>query len=83
MKAVELKSSIMLDLETMNEDLLETVARYVRKLTKSTHSRQVATPYKMHLSDKVKRLSGRFAIPADVDINALAADYLMEKHVGR
>lgn len=84
MTAIELKSSIINELNVMNVELLETVARYVRKLNKpATVSVQDITPRKIVISENIKSLQGKFALPADMDAKDMKANYLTEKHVGR
>lgn len=82
MTAIELKSSIMSDLNNMGVDLLEVVARYVRELNmRSATPAQTVVPRKLQLSDKINSLRGQFSIPSDVDTKELLSDYIIEKHV--
>lgn len=68
MTAIDLKVSIMSDLNTMSVELLEDVARYVRKLnTQVATPAQTAMPRKLQLSDQINSLRGKFVIPANMD----------------
>lgn len=83
MTAVELKSSIMSDLNTMGVELLEAVARYVHELSKPvSETPHSTTTRKIQISDRINKLRGRFSIPTNMDEKDLIANYLIEKHVG-
>lgn len=85
MTAIELKSSIMSDLNAMSVELLEVVARYVRDLkTPAISPSQSSTaPRKIKLTDDINRLRGRFSIPANIDSKEIISDYLLEKHTAQ
>lgn len=83
MTAIELKLSIMSDLNAMSVELLEVVARYVRELNRPAEPAQAPQPRKLRISDSINKLRGQFVIPANVDAKEMIASHLMEKHVAR
>lgn len=83
MTAIELRTSINEDLDLLGVETLEYISRYVRRLASRTRSRQKAlsaTPRKVKISSRIRRMSGRFSVPSDLDIKALKADMLEEKY---
>lgn len=84
MTAIELKSSIMSELNAMGVELLEVVARYVRELnTQAATPAKTVMSRKIQLSDQISSLRGKFAIPANMDAKEMVASHLTEKHVVR
>ena len=83
MTAIELRTSINEDLSMLGVETLEYVSRYVRHLASRARSRQKtlpATPRKVTISNRIRRMSGRFSVPTDIDIKVLKADMLEEKY---
>lgn len=83
MTAVELKTSINEDLNLLGVETLEHVSKYVRRLALRARNRQKllsASSRKVKISNRIRRMSGRFSVPSDIDIKALKADALEEKY---
>ena len=83
MTAIELRTSINEDLNLLGVETLEFVSKYVRRLASRARNRQkvvLATPRKVKISSRIRRMSGRFSVPSDVDYKALKADMLEEKY---
>ena len=83
MTAIELRTSINEDLNLLGVETLEFVSKYVRRLALRARNRQkevLATPRKVKISSRIRRMSGRFSVPSDVDYMALKADMLEEKY---
>lgn len=84
MTATELRTSINSDLSVLGVDALESISRYVGRL--ATHARNQRTalppsaPRKIHISGRIRRMSGRFSVPADFDCKTAKADMLDEKY---
>jgi hypothetical protein len=78
MTTVELRTSILADLDQMNVEMLESVSRYVKRL------RRHASPvrHSAEIPDVVLSLLGAGEPVADGDLNAREAynQYLMEKY---
>jgi len=83
MTAIELRTSINEDLNLLGVETLEFVSKYVRRLALRARNRQkvvLATPRKVKISSRIRRMSGRFSVPSDIDYKALKADMLEEKY---
>ena len=83
MTAVELRTSINEDLNTLGVEALEYVSKYVRRLALLARNRQKllpSSPRKVKISNRIRRMSGRFTVSSDVDYKALKADMLDEKY---
>lgn len=82
MTAVELRTSINEDLNTLGVETLEYVSKYVRRLALRARNRQKlsSSPRKVKISNRIRRMSGQFTVPSDVDNKALKADMLDEKY---
>ena len=78
MTTVELRTSILADLDQMNVEMLESVSRYVKRLRH--HSNPVK--HTAEIPDVVLSLLGAGEPVADDDLNAREAynQYLMEKY---
>lgn len=83
MTAIELRTSINEDLNVLGVETLEYVSKYVRRLALRVRNRQKlvsASPRKVKISNRVRRMSGRFSVPSDIDVKELKADMLEEKY---
>lgn len=83
MTAIELRTSINEDLSMLGVETLEYVSKYVRRLALRARGRQKllsVTPRKVKITDRIRRMSGRFSVPADMDYKTLKADMLEEKY---
>ena len=83
MTAIELRTSINEDLNLLGVETLEFVSKYVRRLALRARNRQkvvLSTPRKVKISSRIRRMSGRFSVPSDIDYKALKADMLEEKY---
>ena len=83
MTAVELRTSINEDLNMLGVETLEYVSKYVRRLAHRARNRQKllsTAPRKVKISSRIRRMSGRFFVPSDIDCKALKADLLEEKY---
>lgn len=83
MTAVELRTSINEDLNTLGVETLEYVSKYVHRLALRARNRQKllsSSPRKVKISNRIRRMSGHFTVPSDVDCKALKADMLDEKY---
>lgn len=83
MTAIELRTSINEDLNLLGVETLEFVSKYVRRLAMRARNRQkvvLTTPRKVKISSRIRRMSGRFSVPSDIDYKALKADMLEEKY---
>lgn len=83
MTAIELKTSINEDLNVLGVETLEYVSKYVRRLALRVRNRQKlvsASPRKVKISNRIRRMSGQFSVPTDIDVKALKADMLEEKY---
>ena len=83
MTAIELRTSINEDLNLLGVETLEFVSKYVRRLALRARNRQkvvLTTPRKVKISSRIRRMSGRFSVPSDIDYKALKADMLEEKY---
>ena len=81
MTTVELRTSIMAELDQMSVEMLENVSHYVRRLRR--HARTVnKTDAKEEVPDIVLSLLGAGTPVADDDLNARKAynEYLEEKY---
>ena len=84
MTAIELRSSINSDLSVLGIEALEHVSRYVHRL--SMHTRVVPatpvlpSPRKVKITNRIRRMSGRFSVPVDADYKQLKADILEERY---
>lgn len=85
MTALELRTTINADLDIMSVDMLENISRYVGRLASHVRNRKNATsaiaPRKVRISSRIRQMSGRFSVPADVDVKALKADMLTDKYM--
>lgn len=82
MTAIELKASINEDLNLLGVETLEYVSKYVRRLAMRARHRQKllsVSPRKVKISNRIRRMSGRFSVPSDIDYKALKAEVLEEK----
>lgn len=90
MTTVELRTSIVEDLDQMNIEMLESVSRYVKRLRR--HSRplrqvakvlehqQVATSASTEITPRVMRFQrGNPWYATDEEVDKLRQEYLMEK----
>ena len=83
MTAIELKTSINEDLNVLGIETLEYVSKYVRRLALHVRNRRevhTAVPRKVKISNHIRRMSGRFTVPANIDYKALKTDSLEEKY---
>jgi hypothetical protein len=83
MTAVELRTSINEDLDTLGIETLEYVSKYVRRLALRARNRKKllsAKPRKVQISSRIRSMSGRFSVPSDIDYNSLKTDVLEEKY---
>lgn len=70
MTAVELRTSINEDLDTLGIETLEYVSKYVRRLALRARNRKKllsAKPRKVKISSRIRSMSGRFSVPSDID----------------
>ena len=70
MTAIELRTSINEDLNLLGVETLEFVSKYVRRLALRARNRQkvvLTTPRKVKISSRIRRMSGRFSVPSDID----------------
>ena len=82
MTALELRSSINADLDIMSRDMLENISRYVRRLASHVRNHDNATaPRKVKISNRIRQMSGRFDVPADIDVKTLKTDVLTDKYM--
>lgn len=83
MTAIELKTSINEDLNVLGIETLEYVSKYVRRLASHVRNRRevhTAVPRKVKISSHIRRMSGRFTVPTDIDYKTLKTDSLEEKY---
>ncbi|MBR5633777.1 MAG: hypothetical protein IKW78_01155 [Prevotella sp.] len=81
MTAIELKTSINEDLNVLGIETLEYVSKYVRRLALHVRNRrEVQVPRKVKISGRIRRMSGRFTVPANIDYKTLKTDSLEEKY---
>ena len=79
MTAIELRTSINEDLSMLGVETLEYVSKYVRRLALRARGRQKLlsdTPRKVKITNRIRRMSGRFSVPTDIDYKALKAEML-------
>ena len=85
MTALELRTTINADLDVMSVDMLENVSKYIGRLASHVRNRKNATtaitPRKVTISNRIRQMSGHFAVPADADVKALKADVLTDKYM--
>ena len=85
MTALELRKAINADLDILSVDMLENISRYVGRLASHVRNRKnvnsSVAPRKVRISDRIRQMSGQFAVPADADMKVLKADSLMEKYL--
>ena len=85
MTALELRSSINADLDIMSRDMLENISRYVGRLASHVRNHNNATntiaPRKVKISNRIRQMSGRFDVPADIDVKTLKTDVLTDKYM--
>ena len=83
MTAIELRTSINEDLNLLGVETLEFVSKYVRRLALRARNKQkivLSPPRKVKISNRIRRMSGRFSVPSDIDYKALKAEMLEEKY---
>ena len=83
MTAIELKTSINEDLNVLGIETLEYVSKYVHRLAWHVRNRREvhpAVPRKVKISGRIRRMSGQFSVPADIDFKTLKTDMLEEKY---
>ena len=82
MTIVELRSSIISDLNLLGTDALEHISKYVRRLTMLEQEQHTsATPArKVRITNRIRSLSGRFTVPTDVEYKDIKSDALEEKY---
>lgn len=83
MTAIELRTSINEDLNLLGVETLEFVSKYVRRLASRAQNKQkivLSTPRKVKISNRIRRMSGRFSVPSDIDYKVLKAEMLEEKY---
>ena len=83
MTAVELRTSINEDLDTLGIETLEYVSKYVRRLALRARNRKKllsSKPRKVKISSRIRSMSGRFSVPSDIDYKSLKTDVLEEKY---
>lgn len=91
MTTIELRTSILADLEQMSVEMLENVSHYVKRLRRHARPvRQTATKEKSEVTDRfeqieitpgVARLStGKRWNVSDEELDRLRYEYLMEKY---
>ena len=83
MTAVELRTSINEDLDTLGIETLEYVSKYVRRLALRARNRKKllsTKPRKVKISSRIRSMSGRFSVPSDIDYKSLKTDVLEEKY---
>ncbi len=83
MTAIELRTSINADLDVLSIDMLENISKYVGRL--ASHARNRGTvnntaSRKVRITKRIRQMSGRFVVPADVDYKDLKADALMKDY---
>ena len=84
MTALELRTTINADLDIMSVDMSENISRYVGRLASHVRNRKNVSstaPRRVRISNRIRQMSGRFTVPADVDFKTLKADMLTDKYM--
>ncbi|MBP5425654.1 MAG: hypothetical protein II864_01440 [Prevotella sp.] len=84
MTALELRTSIANDMNLMDEAMLQKMSSYGKRLL--SHTRQKVnplfdTPTKVEIDDDIKRMMGRFPIPADFNEKAFVGEARLKDYL--
>ena len=84
MTTLELRQSIIGDLDMMSEEMLEKMSSYGKGLL--SHKRKQIMPLfdkptKIEISEETKRISGRFPLPADFDYKEFNAEMRLKDYL--
>lgn len=84
MTSLELRKSIIGDLDMMSEEMLEKMSSYGKGLL-SQKRKQVKPlfdkPTKIEISEETKRISGRFPLPADFNYKEFNAEMRLKDYL--
>jgi hypothetical protein len=84
MTTLELRKSIIGDLDMMSEEMLEKMSSYGKGLL--SHKRKQVKPLfdkptKIEISEETKRISGRFPLPADFNYKEFNAEMRLKDYL--